>query len=212
MSVAKILKLREYNTKILYHDNTNPTDLSGESFHPSNRSKSCKSLPGRSPIRFNDTFRSTLELGYEDKLESRKNVFNKAAHDSQLDDIKNAYKTMGNESLRTPKIMDQQEILKKEYYDSLKKGGSNFDVLRPGMRALSCTPNTKKISQKEQTAVFNESRINYTSIKQANRGDMIKKLLTYDDSMNSEPYVAMHQREAKFHRRNLDGELTELVK
>ena len=38
MSIAKMLKMKEYNTKTVYHDNVEASDMSDENFFLQNRS------------------------------------------------------------------------------------------------------------------------------------------------------------------------------
>ncbi len=57
MSQARTMKLREYYTNVIKHDNIQPTDLSGGGYLNQKPTRHVQ-LNSQSPIRFNDTFRS----------------------------------------------------------------------------------------------------------------------------------------------------------
>lgn len=67
MTEAKAMKLKEYYTTVTSHTHLEPTDMSGEDFIHLKRCDSVrsKSRGATSPIRMNDTYRSTLTLGEE---------------------------------------------------------------------------------------------------------------------------------------------------
>ena len=46
-----------------------------------NRSHSVRSFRQKSPVRYNDTYRSNFEIGYEGNLSSRRDPFNQPKED-----------------------------------------------------------------------------------------------------------------------------------
>ena len=69
--------------------------------------------------------------------------------------------------------------------NSLTKGDKEFEMKRRGYNSLSCTPNTKKTNYGESTSVFNSGKIDFSQIRNANRGNMTKLLMSYDESLRN---------------------------
>jgi len=79
MTEAKAHKLKEYFTSVTTHDNLQPSDLSGEPFTQMKRCDSVRSnnRNNTSPIRMNDTYRSTLTIGEDYNEGYNSNISNK---------------------------------------------------------------------------------------------------------------------------------------
>ena len=60
--------------------------------------------------------------------------------------------------------------------------------------------------------MYNTGRVDYTKIKDANRGNRTKMIVKYDETYREkESGMTDFERAELFHRKNLDGQLTELV-
>lgn len=68
------------------------------------------------------------------------------------------------------------------------------------------------MSYKESIQIYNTGREGYTKIRDANRGNRTKMIVTYDETYREkERGMTDFERAELFHKKNLDGELTELV-
>jgi chloramphenicol O-acetyltransferase len=65
--MAQVLRMKEYDSNVMKHDNAYPHNTlvkTSKKFFGANQSKSAAVL---SPIRMNDTYRSTLQIGSQKK-------------------------------------------------------------------------------------------------------------------------------------------------
>lgn len=166
MSQARSLKMKEYFTQTTTHENIKPSDLSGDVFAFEERRTASRNRA--SPIRMNDTYRTTLTLGNE------------------RDETASNYNSIQN------KVIDQQLVQKTEYFYHTRGGGQERFTSARGERddrSLSSTPTNREISTTQLHNIAMESKHEYQSIREkcGQKGHGAKLIMNQEDREPSQP-------------------------
>ena len=146
MTEAKSFKMKEYFTQTTYHDKIEVSDMSGLTFAAEERSQRSRSRSGNraSPIRLNDTYRSTLVLGDESNDFARYN------------------------SCISNKVVDQQLVHRTNYFYHTRSGlRDEFSAERGhDYRKLSSTPTNREISSEQQKEITISNKKDFHEVRE----------------------------------------------
>ena len=195
MTESKAMKQREYFTRVTYHDHTKPTNLAGEPLIERRSSHSPDQIIVRktSPIRMNDTYRTTLVLGEDE----------------------DPCKTLNHSFTAHTLILDKQFVQKQQYLTQTKSRQHSFSSLR---LHKSQQPASHKLLSCEQTSNITKiNRVQYEQCK-AKCGMVGSGMKGVMDQVANERLVNNNTQiqeticEDKQKMRNLDGEMPSIMK